>query len=89
MNKAEFIRAISKKAGKTQEETRKFMDAVQEAAFENLKDGEVKLIDGVTLYTVYKEAHEARNPQTGEMIQVEAKYVPRVKLGKAVKDAVQ
>lgn len=88
MNKTELIRAIAEKTGNTQKDTKVFIDALQEVTFETLKSDEVKLMDGVTLYSVYKEAHEARNPQTGETVMVDGKYLPKVKLGKAIKDAV-
>ena len=37
----------------------------------------------------FKEAHESRNPATGETINVEAKYVPDFKFGSQIKNALK
>ena len=37
----------------------------------------------------FKEAHESRNPATGETVNVEAKYVPDFKFGSQIKNALK
>lgn len=36
----------------------------------------------------HKRARQARNPRTGEIVEVPAKYVPRFKAGKELKERV-
>ena len=79
MTKAEFIKAVAQKTEISQKDIRTVLDAEQEVLFENLKEQEVKMFDGITFTSVYKEAHNARNPLTGETVSVPAKYAPKVK----------
>lgn len=89
MNKTELIKEFAKATETRQTDAKVALEKLQEVVFEALKNKEeVKVFDGVTLYSVYKEAHEARDPRTGDTIQVAGKYVPKVKLGKAIKDLV-
>ena len=37
----------------------------------------------------FKEAHESRNPATGETVNVDAKYVPDFKFGSQIKNALK
>lgn len=88
MNKTELIKAIAEKAGYTQKDVKTVMETLQEVVFDTIKDEEVKLMDGVTLAAVYKEATTARNPMTGETVDVPAKYAPKCKFGAAIKNAI-
>lgn len=89
MNKVELIKDVAGKTGFTQKDVKAVMEAVQEATFAALvSEGEVKLMDGVTLSTVHKEARTARNPRTGETVMVDAKNAVKCKFGKAIKEAV-
>lgn len=89
MNKVELIREVANKTGFTQKDVKFILQGIQDAVFDNMRGEEgVKVFDGVTLEAVYKEAHDGRNPKTGEAISVPAKYVPHVKFGRAIKEAV-
>lgn len=88
MTKTELVKVVAGKTGFTQKDVKAVMEAVQEVVFTTLKDDEIKLMDGITLSSVYKEATTARNPQTGEPIAVDARYAPKCKFGKAIKDAI-
>ena len=88
MNKTELIKAIAEKAGYTQKDVKTVMEALQDVVFTTIKDEEVKLMDGVTLTAVFKDATTARNPKTNETIDVPAKYAPKCKFGKVIKDAI-
>ena len=89
MNRAEFIKAVAAEAGKTQKEIKEILEAEQKVAYEEMaNEGEVKLFDGLTLVGQKKEAGTARNPQTGETIQVPEKTVPKAKWGIAAKRVV-
>lgn len=89
MNKTEFYKAVADRTGMTQKDTKTVFETAQEILTETLKaDEEVKMFDGVTFSRVYRDAREARNPQTGEVITVEGKYAPKVKIGKVFKEAI-
>lgn len=89
MTKAEFIKAVAEAAELTQKETKRVLEKMQDVAFAAMKEeDEVKLFDGVTLLGVMKEARMARNPMTGEEVEVPAKMAPKCKFGKACKDAI-
>ena len=88
MNKTELIKTVAEKAGYTQKDVKTVMETLQEVVYDTIKTEEVKLMDGVTLSAVFKEATTARNPMNGSTVQVPAKYVPKCKFGKGIKDAV-
>lgn len=89
MKKKDFIKAISDITGFTQKDVRAVLDAIQVVTVNALNsDQSVKLIDGVTLSRVHKEACQRRNPATGGIVDVPAKYVPKCKIGTALKNAV-
>ena len=88
MNKTELIKAVAEKAGYTQKDVKTVMETLQEVVFDAIKTEEVKLMDGVTLSAVFKEATTARNPLTGATVDVPAKYAPKCKFGKAIKNAI-
>ena len=89
MNKVELIKAVAERTNNTQKDIKAIMEAVQDVTYDTLIAGdEVKLIDGVTLSVVHKDARTARNPRTGESVMVDAKNAVRCKFGKTIKDAV-
>ena len=89
MNRSEYVKAVAEATGKTQKEIKEVLDAMQTVAYaEMAKCEEVKLFDGVTLTAVHKEARTARNPISGDVVEVPAKNAPKAKFGKAAKDAV-
>lgn len=88
MNKTELVKVLADKTGFTQKDVKTVMETLQDVVYSTIKDEEVKLMDGITLTSVYKEATTARNPMTGATVKVAAKYAPKCKFGKAIKDAV-
>lgn len=89
MTKTDFYRQVAEKTGMTIKDTKTVFEVGQEVMFDAVKKGEeVKVFDGVTFTKVHKEARTARNPQTGVMMDVPAKDVPKVKIGKIFKEAV-
>ena len=88
MTKVELVKVVADKTGFTQKDVKAVMEAVQDVVFATIKEDEVKLMDGITLSAVYKEATTARNPMDGSIVNVPAKYAPKCKFGKAVKDAI-
>jgi DNA-binding protein HU-beta len=56
----------------------------------SLKKGEEVSIAGLGIFSVKtRAARTARNPRTGESIQVKAMRVPKFRAAKALKDAVK
>lgn len=89
MTKVELVKAVATETGFTQKDVKTVLEATSKVAYtEMAKQEEVKLFDGLTLMGVYKEAGTARNPLTGESVDVPAKVMPKAKFGKAAKDAV-
>ena len=87
ITKKELTKEIANRAGITHKEAMRIFDVVQETFYEALEtQDDVKLFDGV-IFTVKEGApRTARNPRTGETINIPAKKRAAVRFGKAVKD---
>jgi DNA-binding protein HU-beta len=89
MNKAELINEVAKVV-RVKKEAAAAVDAVFGAIQKALKKGNKVAIAGFGTFGVAKRAaRKARNPQTGAIIKVKAKKVPKFTAGKAFKDAVK
>ena len=90
MNKQALAEAISAKIGGTKIAAEQAIEAMIEAIVTTLKrDGEVSLSGFGIFSTKQRAARTARNPRTGEAIQVPAMRVPKFRAAKALKDAVK
>ena len=82
MNKSELIKAAAAKAEVSNALAAKVLDAALEAAAEAVKKGEgVQLVGFATLSVVEKAARKAKNPRTGEVIEIPAKKAVKIKAG--------
>ena len=82
MNKSELIKAAAAKAEVSAALAAKVIDAALEASAEALKNGEnVQVVGYATLSLVERPARQAKNPRTGEVINVPAKKAVKAKLG--------
>ena len=82
MNKSELIKAAAAKADVSAALAAKVLDAALEAAVEAVKKGEgVQVIGFASIALVNKAARRAKNPRTGEIINVPARKVVRIKPG--------
>jgi DNA-binding protein HU-beta len=89
MNKAELINEVAKVV-RVKKEAAAAVDAVFGAIKKALKKGDKVAIAGFGTFGVAKRAaRKARNPQTGAIIKVKAKKVPKFTAGKAFKDVVK
>lgn len=90
MNKVALVDAIYEKIGGTKAAAEQALDVIIESITNTLKqDGEVS-IAGLGIFSSKKRAaRTARNPRTGEAIQVPAMRVPKFRPAKALKDAVR
>jgi integration host factor subunit beta len=90
MTKTQLIDAIHEKStGLTKVQVVNVVNAIIEAMTMALAHGKVE-IRGFGNFTVrQREARKARNPKTGEMVEVPAKRVPHFKPGKELKAMVE
>lgn len=90
MNKQALIEAIHAKIGGTKVAAEQALDVIIDAITATLKqDGEVS-IAGLGIFSAKRRAaRTARNPRTGESIQVPAMRVPKFRAAKGLKDAVK
>jgi DNA-binding protein HU-beta len=89
MNKADLINHVAATADLSRSSAGDAVEAVIAGITETLADGDsVNIIGFGTFSVVARAARTARNPRTGEAIQVAASNAPKFKAGKALKDAV-
>ena len=82
MNKSELVKAAAAKAEVSAALAAKVLDAAIEAAVEAVKKGEgVQLIGVASIAVKHQAARKAKNPRTGEIINVPARRVVRIKPG--------
>lgn len=89
MNKSEFISAIGNRTLKKDSEIKSVIDTAVTILAETLTAGGSVTIPGFGTFEVRERAATtARNPRTGETVEVAAKRVPAFKPAKALKEAV-
>ena len=83
MTKAELIGVIAKSAGITKDKAAKSLDAYETAVTKELKkSGKLVLVGFGTFSVSERAARNGRNPQTGAVIKIKARKVPKFKAGK-------
>jgi DNA-binding protein HU-beta len=83
MNKAELIDKIAKDAGITKVQANEALDSFMTAVVSTLKKGDrVTLVGFGTFSVSERAARNGRNPQTGAVIKIKARKVPKFKAGK-------
>ncbi len=89
MNKNELITAVAEKCEMTKAQAGDVVDAVFGTMTSALSKGDdVKLLGFGNFVVAQRKATTARNPRTGETINVPASKAPKFKAGKALKEAV-
>ena len=82
MNKSELIKAAAAKAEVSAAAAAKVIDAALDAAVAAVKKGEgVQLIGYATIAVVEKAARKAKNPRTGEVVNIPARKAVKIKAG--------
>ncbi len=90
MNKADIISAVHEALGGTKVDAEKSVETVINTIVETLKSGDEVSIAGLGIFSAkMRNARTARNPRTGEAIEVPAMRVPKFRAAKALKDAVR
>ncbi len=90
MNKQGIVEAVHVKLGGTKVQAEQVVDTFIESIIGSLKKGEEVSIAGLGIFSVKtRAARQARNPRTGETLQVPAMKVPKFRAAKALKEAVK
>ena len=90
MTKDELVAKVSEKTGIKKVDIHKTLDTVINTIIETIKAGEKVNITGLGIFKLKdKKARLARNPKTGESIQVPAKKAPKFLPSKNFKEAVK
>ncbi len=90
MNKADIVTKVHDVIGSTKVQAEQVVDTIIENIIGTLKKGDEVSIAGLGIFSVKKrEARSARNPRTGETINVPSMNVPKFRAAKALKDAVK
>ena len=89
MNKTELVAAMAENAGLTKKDAEAALKAFVETVEAALKaDDKVQIVGFGTFEVSERAAREGRNPQTGETMKIAASKSPKLKAGKALKDAL-
>lgn len=89
MYKRDFIKAAADRAGISQAQMAKALDAILNVITESLAEGEKVQITGFCTFDVAERApRKGRNPATGKAIQIPARTAPVCRIGTGLKEAV-
>jgi DNA-binding protein HU-beta len=89
MKKAEFIQAVSEKAGLSKKDTQLVIDAALDTITEALKEGkQVSFIGFGTFSTTQRAPRRAKVPGTDKIVDIPASIGVKFKVGKKLKEAV-
>jgi DNA-binding protein HU-beta len=89
MTKAEMLAALAGETGLNKKDVANFMDALRSLIHKTLKKEKKIKLDGLGVFQLKdRKARVARNPRTGEMVNVAAKKVVKFRVIKALKDSV-
>ncbi|MGK2950600.1 MAG: HU family DNA-binding protein [Acidimicrobiales bacterium] len=89
MNKAELVSAVAEKSGQSAAAVGSVLAAFEDVVTGAVAGGEKVQIPGfLSFERSERAARTGRNPATGAEIQIAAATVPKVKVGKSFKDAV-
>lgn len=87
MNKTELVRVVAEKADLTQAVATDAVNAMVDAIVESLVEGnEVAILGFGSFKVTDRPARTARNPQTGEMVEVPESKAVSFKVSKALKE---
>ena len=90
MNKQAIADAVHAVLGGTKVQAEQAVDTMVDSIVKTLKAGGEVSIAGLGIFSVKaRAARKARNPRTGESIQVPAMKVPKFRAAKGLKEAVR
>jgi DNA-binding protein HU-beta len=89
MNKAELVSAIAEKSGQPAAAVGSVLQAFEDVVTGAVAGGDKVQMPGfLSFERAERAARAGRNPATGAEIQIAAATVPKIKVGKSFKDAV-
>lgn len=89
MNKSELVDVIANDSGLARTDATKALDGFTAAVLRELERGGEVTLPGFGKFSIAdRGARTGRNPQTGEVLEIEASKAPKFTAGKALKDAV-
>jgi DNA-binding protein HU-beta len=90
MNKANVVEKVQATLGGTKADAERAVETVFDTITDAMKSGEQVSVAGFGIFEAKKRAaRTARNPRTGESVQVPEMNVPKFRAAKALKDAVK
>jgi DNA-binding protein HU-beta len=90
MNKADIINKVHEELGITKTDAEKAVETMMSCIVDSLSSGKEVSIAGLGIFSAkMRNKRTARNPRTGETIDVPAMRVPKFRAAKALKDAVK
>lgn len=90
MNKAALVEKIQDMLGGTKVQAEQVVNGVFDAIVDTMKAGQEVSISGFGIFEAkMRAARTARNPKTGEPVDVPARRVPKFRASKTLKDAVK
>jgi DNA-binding protein HU-beta len=90
MNKADIISKVHEELGITKADAERAVETVLSCIIDTLVAGQEVSIAGLGIFSAkMRKARTARNPRTGESLEVPAMRVPKFRPAKALKDAVK
>jgi integration host factor subunit beta len=89
MTKADLVEEVSRVTELTRKDSEVIVDTLFESVIKALKGGDKLEVRGFGSFRVrQRNARVARNPKTGEKVEVPAKRVPYFKPSKELKDLI-
>jgi DNA-binding protein HU-beta len=89
VTKSEILATLATDTGLKKKEVENVMQALQNLILKTLKKENKIKLDGLGVFQLKdRKARLARNPRTGEMVQVAAKRVVKFRVVKSLKEAV-
>ena len=89
MTKKELASIVSEKVNLSKKDAEAAVNVVFDSIAQAMKEGDKVNIAGFGIFEAKeRSARTAKNPQTGETIEICARKVPTVKFGKTVKELV-
>ena len=90
MNKTDIANVVHGIVGGIKVQSEQVVDSIIDTIASTLKKGDEVSLAGLGIFSVKRRAaRTARNPRTGEAVQVQAMNVPKFRAAKALKDAVK
>lgn len=90
MNKAEIIEKVHETLGGTKADAERAVETMVNSIVEALKNGQEVSIANLGIFsTKMRAARTARNPRTGESIEVPTQRVPKFRPAKSLKESVK